>query len=143
MSSANLERLRALLPPEGADFADIWGPDGTGLPGIGDLVAPDAKVRWVARDAETEEVGADGFRSGWEDWLEPWESYRIYYEDLLDRGDRIVLLVVLRGVTKRDGVEMEHEAAAVFRFEGEQVVEMEFMLDREAALNVRRSRTGR
>ena len=44
------------------------------------------------------------------------------------------MLVRLRGVTKRDGVEMEHEAAGVFRFEGDQVVEMEFNLDREDAL---------
>ena len=34
----------------------------------------------------------------------------------------------------RDGVELEQEAAAVFRFEGEQIVELEFNLDREDAL---------
>ena len=88
----------------------------------------------VARNAERGTEGPEGFREIWADWLEPWESYRIYYDDVVERDDRVIMLVRLRGVTKRDGVEMEHEAAGVFRFEGDEVVEMEFNLDREDAL---------
>jgi hypothetical protein len=43
----------------------------------------------------------------------------------------VLLFVELRGVTKRDGVEMTHDAGAVFRFDGDQVVDMEFTLEPE------------
>ena len=128
-----LERVRALMPPEGTDLIDVFGPDAVPIDTDG-LVRDDAAVNMVARNAERATAGPEGFREIWADWLEPWKSYRIYYEGVVERGDRVIMLVRLRGVTKRDGVEMEQEAAGVFRFEGDQVAEMEFNLDREDAL---------
>ena len=133
MSQDNVDRVRAIMPPEGTDLTEVFGAGG-GPVSTGGLVADDATVSFAARSAESTRRGPDGFREGWADWLEPWQSYRIYYDDVVDRGDRVVALVRLRGVTKRDGVEIEHEAAGVFRFEGERVVELEFNLDRENAL---------
>jgi ketosteroid isomerase-like protein len=133
MTRSRLEQVRALMPPEGTDLIDIFGPDAEEID-TGGLVREDAAVNMVARNAERGTAGPEGFREIWADWLEPWQSYRIYYDDVVERDDRVIMLVRLRGVTKRDGVEMEHEAAGVFRFEGDQVVEMEFNLDREDAL---------
>jgi len=135
MSGSRLERVRAGMPPDGTDFVELLGPGGDGID-AGDLIAPDATVRFVAPGARAElgTPGPEGFREGWADWLEAWESHRIYFDDLFEKGDCVVFFVRLRGVTKRDGVEMEQEAAAVFRFEGDQVVEIEFNLDREDAL---------
>jgi hypothetical protein len=121
------------MPPEGADLVDVFGANAPEID-TGGLVRDDATVNMVARNAERATEGSEGFREIWTDWLEPWESYRIYYDDVIERGDRVIMLVRLRGVTKRDRVEMEHEAAGVFRFEGDEVVEMEFNLDREDAL---------
>ena len=126
--------MRAIMPPEGTDLTDVFGADAPQID-TGGLVSDGAVVNMVARNAERGAEGPEGFRDMWADWLEPWESYRIYYDDALERGDKVILLVRLRGVTKRDGVEMEHEAAGVFRFDGDQVVEMEFNLDREDALS--------
>jgi hypothetical protein len=134
MSQANVERVRAIMPPDGADLVEVFGP-GAGPISAGGLVADDATVTFTAPSAEASRSGPDGFREGWADWLEPWQSYRLHYDDVIDQGNRIVALVRLRGVTKRDGVEIEHEAAGVFRFEGDQVVELEFNLDREDALS--------
>ena len=121
------------MPPEGTDLTDIFGAGG-GRISTGDLVKDDATVSFTSPNAETSREGPEGFREGWADWLEPWESYRIYYDEIVERGDRVVALVRLRGVTRRDHVEMEHEAAGIFRFEGDQVVSMEFSLDRDSAL---------
>ena len=121
------------MPPEGTDLGEVFGRGG-GPISTGGLLADDARVIFTSPSAEMSKSGPEGFREGWIDWLEPWESYRIYYDDVVERGDRVVALVRLRGVTKRDGVEMEHEAAAAFRFEGDKVVEIEFNLDRERAL---------
>ena len=133
MAQSRLERVRAILFPEGTDLTEVFAP---GNPvSAGGMVADDATVKFTSRSAESSATGAEGFRERWTDWLEPWESYRIYYDDIVERGDRVVALVRMRGVTKRDGVEMEHEAAGVFRFEGDDVVELEFTLEREDALS--------
>jgi hypothetical protein len=134
MTESRLERVRALMPPDGTDLVDVFGPD-AGQIDTGGLVRDDAAVNMVARNAERSTAGPEGFREIWADWLEPWQSYRIYYDDVVERDDKVIMLVTLRGVTKRDGVEMEHEAAGVFRFQGDEVVEMEFNLDREDALS--------
>jgi ketosteroid isomerase-like protein len=135
VTKSRIERLGAVMPPDGADFVEILGPGGTGID-TGDLIAEDATVRFVAPGARADigSTGPQGFREGWADWLEAWESHRIYLDDIFEKGDSVVQFVRLRGVTKRDGVEMEQEAAGVFRFEGDQVVEIEFNLDREDAL---------
>jgi ketosteroid isomerase-like protein len=133
MSPSRIEQVRAVMPPEGTDLIDVFGPNAAQID-TGGLVRDDAAVNMVARNAERTTEGPEGFREIWADWLEPWESYRIYFDDVIERGDRVIMLVRLRGVTKHDGVEMEHEAAGIFRFEGDQVVEMEFNLDREDAL---------
>jgi hypothetical protein len=124
MPESRLERIRAIMPPDGSDFVDVLGPGGTGIDS-GDLIAQDAAVRFA---------GPEGFRDTWMDWLQAWQSYRIYHDDLFEKGDSVVLLTRLHGVTKRGGVELQQEAAAVFRFEGDEVVEIEFNLDREDAL---------
>jgi SnoaL-like domain len=133
MAPTRLERVKAIMPGEGTDLVDIFGADAPPID-TGGLVRDDATVNMVARNAESATEGPEGFREIWADWLEPWESYRIYYDDVIERGDRVIMLVRLRGVTKHGGVEMEHEAAGIFRFDGDEVVEMEFNLDREDAL---------
>ena len=132
MSDQRLERVRALMPPDGTDLTEVFGAGGPPI-STGGLVKEDATVSFTAPSAETRRIGPDGFREAWADWLEPWQSYRIYYDDLVERGDRVVALVRLRGVTQRDGVEIEHEAAGIFRFDGDQIVELEFSLDRDRA----------
>ena len=132
MAGENLERVRAIVPPDGTDLVEALG-SGRKF-SSGGLVSDDAVVRFVARSGEMGGTGSDAFYGSWADWHEPWESYRIYSDELVDRGDRVIWLVRLRGVTKRDGVEMEHDGAAVFRFEGDRVAEVTFTMERETAL---------
>jgi hypothetical protein len=133
MRPTRVEQVKAIMPAEGTDLVDVFGADAPQFD-TGGLVRDDATINMIARNAERATEGPEGFREIWADWLEPWASYRIYYDDVVERGDRVVMLTRLRGVTKHGGVEMEHEAAASFRFDGEQVVDLEFNLDREDAL---------
>ena len=133
MSPSKAEQVRAISPPDGSDLVELFAVAGPAIDTRG-LVADEAAVRFVAPSAENTRQGAEGFREGWADWLEAWASYRIYYDDVIEQDDRVVALVRLKGVTKHDGVEMQQEAAAVFRFEADRVVEIEFNLDRDAAL---------
>jgi ketosteroid isomerase-like protein len=133
VSREQLESVRALIPPDGTDLVDTFGAPGD--VSAGGLVADDVPVRFVSPSAEMAGAGPEGFYERWADWLEPWESYRIYTEELVERGERVVALVRLVGVTKRDQVEMEHQSAAVFRFEGDRIAEIVFTMEREAALD--------
>ena len=132
MSQENLERLAAVMPEDGIDLTKVFAP-GSGFSAVG-LIADDATVRFVTPSAEQETVGPDGFFATWADWLEPWESYRIHYDEVRDEGDVVIALVRLSGVTKRGGVEIEQDAAGVFKFRDGQAVEIEFNLDRDDAL---------
>jgi len=132
VSQENLERLAAVMPGDGTDLTKVFAPD-SGFSAAG-LIADDAIIRFIAPSAEQETAGPDGFFGTWADWLEPWESYTIHYDDVEDRGDLVIALVRLCGVTKRGGVEIEQEAAGLFKFANGKVIEIEFNLDREDAL---------
>jgi ketosteroid isomerase-like protein len=132
VSQENVERLASVMPPDGTDLTKVFAP-GSGFSAAG-LIADDAVVRFVTPSAEQTTAGPDGFLGTWADWLEPWETYTIHYDDLVDQGDVVIALVRLRGVTRRGGVEIEQEAAGVFKFENGEAIEIEFNLDRDDAL---------
>lgn len=132
MSQENVARLAAVMPEDGADLTEVFAP-GSGFSAAG-LIADDAPIRFVTPSAEQQTVGPDGFFGTWADWLEPWETYKIHYDEVRDQGDVVIALVRLSGVTKRGGVQIEQEAAGVFKFRDGQAVEIEFNLDRDDAL---------
>lgn len=132
MESGRVERVKQMVPPDGAEMVDLFG---HGTYSSRGLIAKDAEVRFVGKTGgEMSGVGPDAVGERWAEWLSAWESHRLYWEDIFERGDRVVMLVKIVGVTKHGGVAIEQPAAAIFRFEGEQVVEIEFTLDREHAL---------
>src|SRR5688500_16829467 len=80
-------------------------------------VEPDFAVRMVGPEYLPGDLvghGAEGFRRAWEDWLTPFESFRIEIEETIEAGDRVVTLVRLTGRTKTGGVEMTNDAAAIW-----------------------------
>ncbi len=55
--------------------------------------------------SEEPRPGVLGLRESWLDWLAPWESYRTEIEELIDAGDRV--LVVSRDFGRRPGMDEE------------------------------------
>jgi ketosteroid isomerase-like protein len=78
--------------------------------------------------------GFEGFLEGWRDWLEPWDTYRMTLEDLLDAGELVVSLVRVQAQTERDGVVVEHSPASVWSLEAGKITRVRFFLERERAL---------
>jgi hypothetical protein len=79
-------------------------------------------------------AGHDGFIEGWRDFLDTFESFRNDIEEFIEVDpDTILILSRQRATTATGGVEMDNEAAAIFRFDHGQLREIEFHLDREAA----------
>src|SRR5215210_892953 len=88
---------------------------------------------WAGRNRAIE--GSMDLRTGWRDWLEPYESYWIEVEDWIDAGDEDVLIPVrISARTHRHGVVVEHSPAAICTVRNREIVRAVFYLDRGEAL---------
>jgi ketosteroid isomerase-like protein len=77
--------------------------------------------------------GLAGFAEAWRDWVEPYESFHIQLEDIEERGKNLLMMVRQGGVTRHDGVEIENDSAAVWRFRDGKLARAEFYLERDDA----------
>jgi hypothetical protein len=77
--------------------------------------------------------GVDGFREFVDGILEMWEAVEIHPQELLEAGERIVALIVLRG-RGREGVEVSRRGANVFTLRGDKVVEWIVGMDEREAM---------
>jgi hypothetical protein len=137
MSEENVEILRRLIPPEEVDVAALLRDDSlfdqmrTALEPFFDPEG-EAVALWEPGETRTY-VGAEGLRRLWLDWLEPWASYHVHVEKLIDRGDRVVALI--RDVARRHDTdaEVEIKAGSIWTLKDRKVVRVEFS-PREQAL---------
>lgn len=141
MSRENVEVVKN-IQPAGVDLTELFADEASAETPFGadvdpDIFVSDFEVRFISQLREGPEVeyrGVDGLFKGWRDWLAPWSSYRLRVEDILDAGDEVVVLAQVNGRTARDGVEIEHPAAAVWTFEDGRIVRLRFYLDQGDAL---------
>jgi ketosteroid isomerase-like protein len=90
-----------------------WARDG--IDGLADLVAEDSVVYafpgWIGK---SKQVGPDGVRAMGSEWNEAFTDFDIELSDLREYGDRVVALLVQRGVTREAGVLISQEIGAVY-----------------------------
>lgn len=64
--------------------------DETALARLRQIVDPEAEVRFIGPDGGAIGMmrgpfhGVEGLQAGWREWLEPWEQFRIQFEQNLD-----------------------------------------------------------
>ena len=87
---------------------------------------PGCTFAWFGGGIESEYSGLDGFREGWLDIYEAWESARNQFEQIVPVGDKV--LVLLRLYARIAGAEHDVEtlAAAVFVVRDGRVARAEF-----------------
>lgn len=79
--------------------------------------------------------GLDGLRTGFLDWLLPWDHYRAVVEDVLDAGEgRVLVLTHDRALPKGSGAEVNFIGAPVWTLRGEKVARIEFYFNRDEGL---------
>ena len=61
-------------------------------------------------------AGLEGLRKNWLDWLEPWATYRSTYEELIDVGEHVVVLLRNHGRRKDMETEVELIGATILTF---------------------------
>ena len=66
-------------------------------------------------------------------WERMWDDYRFEVEDLVDAGDRVVLLYHQCGRSKTSGVALEERAGWVYTLREGKIARVEMFQDRELA----------
>ena len=74
------------------------------------------------------EVPRGWWRAGATGWM-PYESYRVRIEDPIDAGDEVITVVRAKARTSRDGVLIEHSAAAAWTVRDGRVARVRFFLN--------------
>jgi ketosteroid isomerase-like protein len=138
MSQENVELVRGLQPSPDTDLVALFRDEATAaalMEAISPFFHEDVEIvapTFVAGQG-VRFVGLDGLRAGWLDWLDPWESYRVEIEDLIDAGDEVVVLP--RDYGRRAGMAMEVSVvgAAVWTVRDGKVARVAFHLNRSDA----------
>jgi ketosteroid isomerase-like protein len=116
MSRENVELVKALYPPPGTDIAALFRDERT-FAGMREAFSPlltdDFESVMVFLGQTRTYAGLEGLRQNWLDWLEPWARYRTTIEELIDVGDRVVLLLRDHGRRKDMDAEVEIIGASI------------------------------
>ena len=140
MSQENVELVRGLQPSADTDLVATARDDATAA-AVMETLSPffydDVEIvgpTLIPGGEGVRFVGLDGLRALWLDWLEPWESYRVEVEDVIDAGDDAVVLV--RDFGRRAGmtVEVSVMGGAVWTVRDGRVARVAFYLNRGEAL---------
>jgi hypothetical protein len=110
MSQENIEIVRSLIPPPDTDVASLLRDDSLfeqTRTALKPLIDPAIESVAIWQGGGTTYVGIDGFRKLWLDWLEPWATYHVRVDEVIDAGDRIVVLI--RDRARRHDTEAEVE----------------------------------
>ena len=67
-------------------------------------------------------------------WEEMWTDYHFEVQDLVDAGDKVVLLYRQVGKAKESGIAVEERAAWVYTLREGKITRVEMFQDRETAL---------
>jgi ketosteroid isomerase-like protein len=138
MSQENVELVRGLQPGPAVDLVQVFRDEGVAggmLKAMAPFLHPDFEA--IARTSiqDVSGAGLEGLRDVWLEWLQPWESYRVEIEDVIDVGDQAVVLVRDYGRRTGSDAEVAMTAAAVWTVRHGLIVRAEFYAERGEALD--------
>ena len=137
MSQENVEIVRALIPPTDTDVASLLRDDRLFeqmTTALEPLIDPAIESVAIWQGGATTYVGIDGFRKLWLDWLEPWATYHVGVDEVVDAGDRIVVLIRDRARRPDSEAEVELISGSVWEVRDGKVVRVAFCRSRAEAL---------
>ena len=74
-------------------------------------------------------------------WEEMWSEYRFEIEDLVEAGDKVVVLYHQVGRSKESGIEVEERAGWIYTLREGKIARVEMFQDRDSALRAARVET--
>jgi hypothetical protein len=95
---------------------------------------PDYVTVMVSESVRREYPGAAGFEDAWTDWISPYESFRLEFDQVIRADDKLVFLVRQIAKPRDSAVEFEAQGASVWWLQGGEIREAAFYLDWRAGL---------
>jgi hypothetical protein len=138
MSQENVELVRALIPSPDTDVASLFRDESlfeATSEALAPVLHPDFESVAVWQGGTTY-PGVKGFREMWLDWLQPWATYHVQVDEVIDVGDRVVVLVRDRGRRHDTDAEVELISGSVWKVQAGAIRRVQFCRDREEALEV-------
>ena len=137
MSRENVELVRALYPEPDTDLVALFRDPHrfeAMREALSSVLTDDFESVADLLGQNRTYAGLDGLRRNWLDWLEPWATYRTTIDELIDAGERVVLL--LRDYGRREGTEEEVEliGASICTIRDGKMARWEDYPDRDVAL---------
>ena len=139
----NLARLAGALEPfQGSDLVLVFRQKGAAegiRRALEAVAAPDLVTLMIGADRGLTGTfhGVDGFIDAWTDYCQTFKQLRTEITELAEVQPDVVYVETRQvGVTATAGVELDYQAAAVFRFADGALQQAEFHLDRDAARRV-------
>ena len=137
MSQENVDLVIGLQRSGEEDFARLIREDERWrcvADGASPVVHEDAVSIRPGVPGATEYVGLDGFRRMWLDWLAPWAEYRTAIEQVIDCGERILLLQRSSGRMHGSTQEVKLSPGVVWTVRAGKIARFEVYADRTQAL---------
>jgi SnoaL-like domain len=126
--------IRALVPSPETDFAHLIRDDNAytaTIAAVGGILDPEVESAAVWLGEGRTYRGLEGFRRMWLDWLEPWATYHVQVEGVMEEGDRVIVLVRDRGRHHDSDAEVELLAGSVWTVRAGKVARVEFYANRQ------------
>jgi ketosteroid isomerase-like protein len=105
----------------------------------GALSVLDVDVEWhdqAAIPGAEVHRGRDAVSRHFDQWFDAWEEIEYTPEELLDGGDRVVVVIRRRGKGKGSGVEVSDQVIHVYTVRSKKIVRFEGFSDKDEALAV-------
>jgi ketosteroid isomerase-like protein len=139
LSAENVNLVRAFYEYSGGrDLVEALASEEfveAGQAAFGYIIAPDFEFVLVRGDVGEQGVypGVGGLVKGMRDWVASFRSYVTEVEDVIDLGDRVMVLTDEHGVSRGGEVPIRQRGAVIWTFRGERVSRIETYLQRNAA----------
>jgi ketosteroid isomerase-like protein len=133
VSQENVELVKGFLPGPGVDLVPLFRDDEKWAAvsvGVALAFHPDFDCYARMFEGDWSDSGIDGFRRCYLKWLAPWETYRQEIEEVIDLGERVLVLPREFARPKGSTHEVEIKAAVVFTFVDGKIARWEPYLDR-------------
>jgi ketosteroid isomerase-like protein len=125
--------IRALFPPPEVDLVHLLRDDeafAATIAAAGDILDPEVESAAFWLGGGRSYRGLEGFRRMWLDWLEPWASYHVHVEGIIEEGDRVAVLIRDRARHRDSDAEVELLAGSVWTMRAGKITRVELYANR-------------
>ena len=137
MSQENVELITSLQPGPDVDIAELFRDEQVAeatWAAVASAFHDDCDFVNASQGVGSTHSGLDGLRALWLEWLTPWDSYYTETEDVIDVGNRVVVLFRDHGRRKDLAADVELRGASVYTVRDGKVARVEFNPNRDEVL---------